>query len=94
MEPESSLPQSQVGLCHHDMARPQVADAGTASNMKGIYEYIEYAVTDSRQGWSSRLGEVLTSPHRKNIFFAVQSKSKSIYEYSVFKYNFLMEMNL
>ena len=30
-----------VGPCHHDMARPQVADGGTASNMEGSYEYIE-----------------------------------------------------
>ena len=24
-----------VGPCHHGMARPRVADGGTASNMKG-----------------------------------------------------------
>ena len=24
-----------VGLCHHGMARPQVADGGTASDMEG-----------------------------------------------------------
>ena len=24
--------------CHHGMARPQVADRGTASNMEGSYE--------------------------------------------------------
>ena len=29
-------------------ARPQVADGGTASNMEGGYEYIEWAVADSR----------------------------------------------
>ena len=28
------------GPCHHDMARPQVADGGTASNMEGNCEYI------------------------------------------------------
>ena len=27
-----------VGPCHHGMARPQVADGGTASDMEGICE--------------------------------------------------------
>jgi hypothetical protein len=27
-----------VGPCHHDMARPQVADGGTASNTEGSCE--------------------------------------------------------
>ena len=27
-----------VGLCHHGMARPQVADEGTASDMEGSCE--------------------------------------------------------
>ena len=27
-----------VGPCHHGMARPQVADGGTASDMEGSYE--------------------------------------------------------
>jgi hypothetical protein len=39
-----------VGPCHHGMARPQVADGGTASNMEDSCEYIEYAVADRRQG--------------------------------------------
>jgi hypothetical protein len=30
-----------VGPCHHGMARPQVADGGTASDMEGSSEYIE-----------------------------------------------------
>ena len=30
-----------VGPCHHGMARPQVADRGTASFMEGSCEYIE-----------------------------------------------------
>jgi len=30
-----------VGPCHHGMARPQVEDVGTASNMEGSCEYIE-----------------------------------------------------
>jgi hypothetical protein len=29
------------GPSHLDMARPQVADGGTASNMEGNYEYTE-----------------------------------------------------
>jgi len=38
-----------VGLCHHSIARLQVAVGGTASNMEGSCEYIEYVVVDSRQ---------------------------------------------
>jgi hypothetical protein len=30
-----------MGPCHHGMARPRVADGGTASNMEGSFEYIE-----------------------------------------------------
>jgi hypothetical protein len=30
-----------VSPCHHGMARPQVVDGGTASNMDGSCEYIE-----------------------------------------------------
>jgi hypothetical protein len=30
-----------VGSCHHGLARPQVADGGTASNMEGSCEEIE-----------------------------------------------------
>jgi len=37
------------------MARPQVADGGTASDIEGSCEYIEETVADSRQGWSSSL---------------------------------------
>jgi hypothetical protein len=32
---------SLVGPCHHDMARPQVADGGTASSSEGSCKYIE-----------------------------------------------------
>jgi hypothetical protein len=28
----------KVGPCHHDMARPQVADGGTASDKEGSCE--------------------------------------------------------
>jgi len=38
------------------MARPQVADGGTASDMEGTCEYIEQAITDSRQGVTFQLG--------------------------------------
>jgi len=37
MEKKSNV----VGPCHHGMARPQVADRGTASGMECSYEYIE-----------------------------------------------------
>jgi len=30
-----------VGLIHHGMVCPQVADGGTASNVKGSCEYLE-----------------------------------------------------
>jgi len=38
------------------MAYPQVADGGTASNMEGSCEYIEYAVAESQQGVVLQLG--------------------------------------
>jgi len=38
------------------MARPQVADRGTASNTEGSCGYIELAVVDSRQGVILQLG--------------------------------------
>jgi len=44
------------------MARPLVADGGTASNTEDSCEYIELAVADSRQGPAWRLGEVLITP--------------------------------
>jgi hypothetical protein len=46
----------KVGPCHHGMARPQVADGGTASRYGGSCEYIEQAVADSRQGVVLQLG--------------------------------------
>jgi len=46
-----------VGLSHHGMVHPQVADGGTASNMEGSCEYIKYAVADSRQGVVLQLGD-------------------------------------
>ena len=45
-----------MGPCHHDMAHPQAANTGTASNMEGSSEYIEEAVADSRKGVLLQLG--------------------------------------
>ena len=45
-----------MGPCNHGMARPQVADGGTAYNMEGSYEYIEKAVADRRKGVVLQLG--------------------------------------
>jgi len=44
------------GPCQHGMARPQVADGGTASNMEGSCAYNEYVVADSRQSFSLGVG--------------------------------------
>jgi hypothetical protein len=52
------------GPCHQGMA-----GGGTACNMEGSREYIEYAVADSRQGVVFQLGglgEVLKTPYCKN----------------------------
>jgi hypothetical protein len=38
------------------MARPQVADGGTASDMEDSCECIEYAAADSRHGVVLQLG--------------------------------------
>jgi hypothetical protein len=59
------------GSCHHGMARIQVADGGTVSNMEGSFEYI--FIKNSRghptkggpPAWG--LGEVLTTAHRYNV---------------------------
>ena len=50
------------------MARPQVADGGTACNMEGSCEYIEERSRTADKGLSSSLGlnEVLTTPHGRN----------------------------
>jgi hypothetical protein len=48
--------ESDKWVRHHGMVCPQVADGGTASNMKGSSEYIEYAVANSRQGVVLKLG--------------------------------------
>jgi hypothetical protein len=54
------------------MARPQVVDGETASDIEGSCEYIEYAVVDSRRGVVIQIGgfyEVLTITHLKNCSF-------------------------
>ena len=38
-----------MGPCHHGLTRPQVVDGEMASNLEGMGEYTEYAVTDGRQ---------------------------------------------
>jgi len=53
------------------MARSHVADGATVSNMEGSCEYIEQVVADGRQGVFVQLGswgEMLTAPHRKNLY--------------------------
>jgi hypothetical protein len=60
-----------VGPCHHGMARPQVADGGTASNMGGgelrIYR-ISIRGQPTRGGPPALgLGEGLTTTHRENV---------------------------
>jgi len=61
------------------MVRPQAADGGTASDTPGSCEYIEYAVADSRQAgypaWD--LGEVLATPHRRNVYCYVSFARKA-----------------
>jgi hypothetical protein len=51
------------------MARRQVADEGTASNMEGSCEYINKQSRTPKKGCPSAWGlcEVLTTPHRKNV---------------------------
>ena len=65
-----------MGPCHHDMARPQVRDGGIASSMEGSYGQ------PSRGGPPSwGLGEVLTTPYRKNVSSYELCTRKSQYKY-------------
>ena len=55
-----------VGPCHHDMARPQVADRRDGLQMWRIAAYIlNKQFRTAGKGWSSSLGlvEGLTIPH-------------------------------
>ena len=45
-----------MGASHQDMARPQVADGGTASNTEVRCEYIAIAFADIQQGVVLQLG--------------------------------------
>jgi len=45
-----------MGPCHHGMARPHVADGGTASIMEGSCEYINKQSRTAKKGLSSSLG--------------------------------------
>ena len=45
-----------MGSCHHGMARPRVADGGTASSIEGSCEYIVLVVTVSLQGVDLQFG--------------------------------------
>jgi hypothetical protein len=80
MEAVGSSPLSQipatfpypepVGPCRYNMARPQVADGRTACNMEGncgIYWIISRGHPRSGGPPVWVLGEVLTTPHRKNL---------------------------
>ena len=52
-----------MGSCHHGMARPQVANGGTASNMEGSCECRGQQKRGDSPAWG--LGELLTA-QRKN----------------------------
>jgi hypothetical protein len=45
-----------VGPCHHGMARPQVADGGTASYMEGSLNKLNKQPRTADEGWPSSLG--------------------------------------
>ena len=45
-----------VGPCHHGMARPQVADGGTASYIEGSSNILNKQSRTAYKGWSSSLG--------------------------------------
>jgi hypothetical protein len=57
----------------HGMPKLQITDGGTASNMEGSCEYVEWIVADSRQDVVLQqrcFGELLTTPYNKNLFFS------------------------
>ena len=45
-----------MGPRHHGMARPRVADGGTASNMEGAANILNEQSRIANKGWSSSLG--------------------------------------
>jgi hypothetical protein len=66
------------------MARPQVVDGGTASNVERSRKYIECAVADSRQGvvlqlggWAMRLQLLTVKPNLlRNVDTVISSTKK------------------
>jgi hypothetical protein len=52
--------------CHHDMARPQVADGGdTLQFWRAAANIFNKQSRTADKGWSSSLGVELTTPHHK-----------------------------
>jgi hypothetical protein len=45
-----------VGICYYDMARPQVADGGTAPEMGVAANTLNKQSRRADKGWSSNLG--------------------------------------
>jgi hypothetical protein len=65
-----SLSPCKVGPCHHSMARPQVADGGTASSYgrsQRIYLITSRGQLTRGDPQLSGLDEVLRTPHHKNL---------------------------
>ena len=59
-----------MGPCHHGMARPQVADRGTASDRGVATNILNKQSWTADEGWSSSFGgldEVLTTPPCKTL---------------------------
>ena len=59
-----------MGPCHHGMARPQVADRGTASDRGVATNILNKQSWTADKGWSSSFGgldEVLTTPPCKTL---------------------------
>jgi hypothetical protein len=54
-----------VGPCRHGMARPRVADGGTASEYGGQLRICSRGQPTRGGPPAWGLGEVLTTPHRK-----------------------------
>jgi hypothetical protein len=46
----------KVSVCHHGVARPQVANEGTTSSMEGSCELLNKQAGTADKEWSSSLG--------------------------------------
>jgi hypothetical protein len=56
-----------VNHCHHVLARPQVADGGTATNMRMAAKVMNEQSQTANKRWSSSgVGQLFTTPHNKN----------------------------